>query len=153
MQGSMRIWLLLILVAGSWTSCSKSNFIDPDLVQSGISYYPISTNLFIDTTNGEYINGSIFPAGDSLTFEVDYLSQDMVKVVNLYAGPNGGNDTLVNSVPSDSTYFSPFKGMDTLFLRYIIPDSAQSGASIQLRVQIQNSNSLSFTRTVFFQVQ
>jgi hypothetical protein len=152
---SLKIPLLLGILSGLLTAaaCSKnSNFINPGLVPSGVSYYPVSNNPLVDTATGSLINHAIFFPGDTLTFEVDYYSQDSLQGLYFYA-VSPGNVTLVKSFPYDVSYFSTLKLLDTAVLQYVIPDSLKPGTEIQLNIQIKNTNSLQLTRTVGFQVQ
>ena len=144
---------LLVLFAVLWERCSKSTgFINTSLVKSGVSFYPVSNNLLVDTATGKSINGGIFTAGDTLSFEVDYFSQDSVKEVDLYAGINGA-DSLITRLPYSDSYFSFLKLMDTVLLRYAIPTLIPSGSKGNLIIQIMDANSLEITRNASFGIQ
>ena len=149
----MRAEILLagfLLILGS--GCEKqAGFVNPALVPGGVSYYPVSDNPLVDSATGAPIANGLFFAGDTLSFEVDFDGQDTLSGLSFYAGGPSG-ETLVESLPFQSSDYSFSKQIDTAVLHYPIPTSAPSGTEILLDIVIRNTNSLSLTRTIHFRV-
>ncbi len=147
------VWVMAVSALALGAGCEKqAGFVNQALVPGGVSFYPVSNNPLIDAATGSSIANGFFFAGDTLTFEVDYESQDTLSGVSLYAGAGAGL-TLVDSLPFQPSDYSYSRQIDTALFRFDIPDSILPGTEFFLDIIIRNTNSLSLSRPLHFSIR
>lgn len=135
------------LLALSCTACQKhADFVDEARLGAGIHYLPQFLNAtYVDTLTGVPIGDSLLNPGQHLIFEVLYHSQDSLVSLDLLQSINGSSFQLTQSLPYQSSMYSPSKQADTGFLSYAVPDSLPGSSQIQLMLQLTTRSSLSTT--------
>jgi hypothetical protein len=143
------ILLLLVIITG----CKKSDhFINANSLPTGTYYYPVVLNTLTDSTDAAVLNGHYYNPGDTVTFELDFYSQDPVSTIDLQAILAGKSDT-VDSIPYTGALYSVQKEADTAMLQYIIPGDAKSGETAGLNVFIYTANQLYTTTSAIIHIR
>ncbi len=135
MMKSYRLPTILALTGLLFTlilSCQKKgDFIDEDLVGSGMHYYPIILNeSFIDTISGKDITKLTLEPGQKLSFQLRYRSKDSLQKITLWERYKKDSQK-VWEIPYDSSFYSETKNCDTIFISYQIPDKTTDTSSFK----------------------
>ncbi|MEJ7737874.1 MAG: hypothetical protein WKF97_10645 [Chitinophagaceae bacterium] len=127
-------------------ACTKNDeFINENVTNTGVGYYPLSANTLVDMATNSNINNATYSTGATFRTEIQFISQSPVKEINLYATVGTGMRTKQSTYPYAPAY-SATKGTDTLLVPFTVPTGLNAGTSIRLEYEILNQNNLNLIR-------
>lgn len=148
----LNIYSLLAFLILGLSACEEADDVVAENITMGLGSYPVSSNTFTDLTNGGTIPATrIYPAGSTLSFELQYWSDAPIKEINYYQTVGTSSRELILNKPYAAS-FSRIKSADTLVLSYMVPAVAV-GITIKLEAEIKNENTLSVIRSISFKTK
>ncbi len=137
--------LFVAAAAGMLMACEQ----EPDQwlqdnIQEGRGYFPVVASLAVASP----ASTSTLKPGDPVTLDLRYWSLDPIQEVRLYAKP-GANapETLVATTPYVPAY-STVTRTDSLLLNYQLPAGITPPATVTLRTEVVNQNTLTKSSSV-----
>jgi hypothetical protein len=146
-QNNRSLYFILIFLLTGLIACTKNDdFIEENVTDTGVGYYPLSANTLVDMATNANVNNASYASGASFRTELQFISQSPVKEINLYNTIGSTARTKVATFPYAPAR-STIKGTDTLLVPYTVPTGLAVGTSIKLDYEILNENGLNIIRT------